>query len=815
MKYLFSLLLISSMFSVSAQTEQELKQKMHNNLRAAGGSPELMATNLRSDTVDIRNYNITLNITDFSTNVITGNTTLTFAPKINGVTQLRLDLLELTVDSVYMNGTPVTHSHNDTLIHIILDMTYNIGDTQSVTVYYHGTPVADASWGGFYFQSGYAYNMGVGFDALPHVFGRVWFPCFDNFIERSTYKFNITTNGGKVAVCNGALALDTTIASDRTRVWVMDEEIPTYLASVAVAPFAHVNQTFSGMNGAVPVILAAVPLDTTNVKNSFINLELAFDTYEQRFGPYMWNRVGFSFVPFAAGAMEHATNVAYPRSFASGSLAYQSIMAHELSHHWFGDLATCRTAEDMWLNEGWAHYCEFIFAEALSGYPAYLSAMRTNHEDNLHFNHVKEGGYQTLSNIPQNITYGDHVYNKGADVAHTLRGYMGDSLFFYSVTDYLANNNYKDVSSADFRDALTAASGMNMNDFFDGWVMNPGWPHFSVDSFAVVPAGPNFNVTVYVKQKLTGAPALYNNVPLEVTFKDANWVEQTQSFIMNGATNSFSFNTPIDPAFVAVNMGEKICDAVAPEMKTITTTGNKNFTNAKMTINVSALSAGDSAFVRVTHNYTAPDGFINCCPPYRLSPNHYWKIDGILPSVFDATATISYDGRTTAFSGNLWLDNLLNITTEDSLVLMFRPNTATDWSVFPYYTKNVIGSLTDKRGTITMDSVILGEYTFGMMDWTVGIKPVGESADEISMKLYPNPAKDNLTIDLYASFMKIPENSQVLITDATGKLIYKEKIGKKENKINVNTSGFANGMYFVSIRSNNSVIAKSKFIIAH
>lgn len=812
MKYFFSIVLIFSICTVSAQGDQQLKQKMHENHREAINDPQVLASNLRSDTVDIRNYNISLNITDFTTNTINGNTIVTFAPKLNGVTQLRLDLLELDVDSVQMNGSNVGFTYNDTLLNITLDLTYNIGDTQTVTVFYKGAPVADASWGGFYYQSGYAYNLGVGFDALPHTYGRVWFPCFDNFVERSTYKFNITTNGGKIAYCNGELSADITMGSDRLRVWTMDEEIPTYLACVAVAPYTQVNQNFSGMLGTVPVVLAAVPTDTTGVKNSFVNLELAFDTYEQKFGPYMWNRVGYTFVPFNAGAMEHATSIAYPRSFATGSLTYQMIMAHELSHHWFGDLATCRTAEDMWLNEGWAHYCEFIFAEALSGYNAYLAAARVNHEDNLHFNHVKEGGYQTLSNIPQNITYGDHVYNKGADVAHSMRGYMGDSLFFYSVKTYLANNNYKDVSSADFRDALTAASGMNMNDFFDGWVMNPGWPHFSVDSFTVAPAGPNFNVTVYVKQKLTGAPALFNNVPLEVTFKGANWQEQTQSFVMNGANNSFSFNTPIDPVFVAVNMGEKIGDAVAPEYKTITTTGNKNFANAKMAINVSSIV--DSAFIRVEHNYTAPDGFLNCCPPYRLSPNHYWKIDGILPSTFIAKATISYDGRTSSFGGNMWLDNLLNIVSEDSLVLMHRRDAGSEWSVFPYYTKNTIGSTTDKRGTITMDSVMFGEYTFGIMDWTVGIKPAGASED-ISMKVYPNPSKDYVTIDLYASFMKIPENAQLVITDATGKLIHKEKIGRKENKINVNTVGFANGIYFVSVRSNNSLIAKSKFIVTH
>lgn len=799
-------------FVAISQTEQQLKQKIHQQ-KSLSNDLQIQATNLRSDTIDILNYNISLNITDFITNVIKGNTQVKFTPKINGISQIKLDLLLLTIDSIKVGPSILTYTYDDTLLVVNLPAVYNINDTIVTTVYYHGTPVPDASWGGFYFQSGFAYNMGVGFDALPHVFGRVWFPCFDNFIERSSYEFNITTNGGKMASCNGYLASDTTDGGGlRTRKWIMNETIPSYLACVAVATFTQVNQSYNGISGTIPIVLTALPSDTTNIKNSFINLPVALSTFENHFGPFMWNKVGYLFVPFAAGAMEHATNISYPRTFAPGSLTYQFIMAHELSHHWFGDLATCRTAEDMWLNEGWAHYCEFLFFESLSGYPIYLNYVRQNHEDNLHFNTPKEG-VLTLSNIPQTFTYGDHVYNKGADIAHTMRGYLRDSLFFYSVKTYLSQNNFKDVSSTDFMNALTSASGVDMTDFFNGWVFNPGWPHFSIDSTVVTPSGPNFNVTVYVKQKLTDAPAYFNNVPLEVTFKSSNWTENTQTFIMSGANASFNFIVPFNPVFVAVNMGEKISHAVAPEIKTLKSAINYNFINAKMNITVQSIT--DSAFVRVEHNYTAPDPFKNCCIPYRLSTEHYWKIDGILPNNFKAKAIINYDGRTSSFTGNMWLDDQLITASEDSLVLMYRSNAASEWAVYPYYTKNMISLTTDKRGIITIDTMQLGEYAFAMMDYTLGIHENTPATDVIEMKIYPNPSKENVTIDLYASFIKIPENSMIVITDVSGKIIFKEKIRKHDTLININTNGFSNGLYVVSVKSKDSIIAKSKFIVAH
>jgi aminopeptidase N len=582
---------------------------------------------------------------------------------------------------------------------------------------------------------------------------------------------------------------------------------------VAVADYTQVNQIYNGINGPVPIILTALPSDTAHVKSSFTNLNLALSTFENHFGPYMWNRVGYCMVPFNSGAMEHATNISYPLFAADGTLNYQTLYAHELSHHWFGDLATCRTQEDMWLNEGWARYCEFLFTEALSGQAAYQNEIRTNHEENLHFLHVKEGGFLTLSNIPFNFTYGDHVYNKGADIAHTMRGYMGDSLFFYSVKTYLSQNNYKDVSSTDFRDALTTASGMDMTDFFNDWVFNPGWPHFSIDSFTVVPNGLNYIISIYVKQKLTGAPNYFTNVPLDITFKAPDWTEQTEKIIMSGSNATFNFTIPFSPAFVALNMDEKISHAIAPDYKKIKTTGASNFVNARMNIVVQSIT--DSAFIRVEHNYAAPDGFKSCCHPYRLSPNHYWKVDGILPSTFKAKATINYDGRTTSFSGNLWLDNNLINTVEDSLVLMYRKNTADEWMVYPYYSKNIINNNNDKRGVITIDTLKLGEYVFAMKDYTMGIQIKNLTDKFPEIRVFPNPTKELLTIDLAASSIKIPNNAILTITDTSGKISYKENLNSMQNSLNIKTSAYSSGVYFISINANGVIIAKSKFIIAH
>ncbi|MCE9539379.1 MAG: T9SS type A sorting domain-containing protein, partial [Bacteroidetes bacterium] len=276
---------------------------------------------------------------------------------------------------------------------------------------------------------------------------------------------------------------------------------------------------------------------------------------------------------------------------------------------------------------------------------------------------------------------------------------------------------------------------------------------------------------------------------------------------------SFNFTVPFNPVFVAVNMGEKISHAVAPAYKKIKTTGAANFINAKMNVTVQSIT--DSAFVRVEHNYTAPDGFKSFGHPYRLSPNHYWKVDGILPATFKAKATLNYDGRIVSFSGNYWLDNNLINTVEDSLVLMYRKNASDEWIVFPYYTKNMINNVNDKRGLITIDTLKLGEYTFAMKDHTMGIhsKPPADRSAEI--KMFPNPTKDLLTVDLGASSIKIPNNAILTISDTFGKITYSEKLNPLQNTVNLKTSAYSSGVYFISIKVNEAVIAKSKFVVAH
>lgn len=751
----------------------------------------------RSDSIDLLKTTINLTITDFANQQISGNAAIAFKAKVNGINVLRLDLLALTTDSVKINGQLLTFNHTAEVIRITLPTTYNANQGDTVTVYYHGAPVTDPSgYGGFDFSGQYAYSIGVGFAAIPHNFGRCWYPCFDNFIERCLFDFHITTSTANSGICNGTLQNVTDNGNGtHTFFWSLANEIPSYLSCVSVAPYVAVHNSFPTIAGGnVPVLMHCLAADTTKLKNSFTHLDEAFGTFENRFGPYRWERVGYVLVPFAAGAMEHASCISYPTFLVNGQTTYESTMAHELSHMWFGDLVTCDKAEEMYLNEGFARYCENIFFEGLYGHNRYVGEVRNNHRKVLNFARAADGGFYAISNVPQAVTYGSTTYEKGADVIHTLRSYMGDSLFFGGLKYYLNNNMYDDVNSDTLQRDLEDFSGLNLDDFFTGWVHQPGFPQFSVDSFKVVPAGPNFTVTTYIRQKLHHANTFVNNVPFTITFRGADWATNTQDALVSGEFTTLTFTVPFNPVLVNLNADDRISHAVTAESKVFTQTGSFSMVNGFMSINPTSIT--DSAFVYVEHNWVAADNHVDNTDNVIVSPDRFWKISGIAPAGFTAKATFGYNGRTSSTSTG-WLDPLLITGGEDSLVLLYRPNVSYPWKKYGNAVQNTQGNTTDKIGRFEVDTLKFGEYCFGRGDAAVNVPENAFKANKLLV--YPNPATNVLTLQ---SDLVFETGDEISIINAMGTLVKTHTVPEVTDRLQINLNNLPAGVYY--LRSGNS-----------
>jgi hypothetical protein len=751
------------------------------------------------DSINIVHYEIHADITDFATQQLYAHTRVHFKPLVNGINKIDLDLVGLTVDSIkdpagnLLTSTPYTLGYR-----VNLASTFNLGDSTWVEFYYHGHPLSDPSFGGFYFTSLFAFAVGIDIDDVPHNNGKTWYPCFDNFVEKATYEFHLTIPTTHMSSANGDLD-STTINPDTTKTdhWYMHYPNSTFVTSVCVSTFSKVTQYFSNYLGdTIPCYFWARPSDTTAMKNSFINLEFAFDMLEQKYGPYPYDHIGYSLVPLAGGAMEHTMNIAYPLSLTDGTTTYQHVIYHELAHAWLSNSVTPRTAEDIWMKEGIAVYGERLFDENFFSVAHYDAVIRNTHKQLLWTCHWDDNGYWPLSGIPQQYVYGTATYDKSADILHTLRSYLGDAVFFQGLNDLFAQNAYSVMDAAQVRDSLSAYTGYNLDDFFDAWVFQGGWPHISIDSIEATPAGPNYDVNVYLKQKLVGRTNYSAQVPITISLRDNNWNLYEQTIMSNGANNMVTVSVPFLPTMAYLNGDENISHAVTANYRVVKTTGAFAYSHANMTVTTTNLV--DSVYMVIEHNWAAADPVLDWSKGFTISPQRYWRVDGIWTPGSTFNATVYYNGRTTG--SNSKLDNLLITGTEDSLIMLYRPDRATDWDLCTNCLMNT-GATIDKIGTVSINGLQKGEYALALKGQTIGI----EETSINQSRVYPNPSHEVFNIECYQEY------DRITVTNIFGQEVM-NRLGYSP-VLQVDASFWARGMYLVNAYKGHQKVFSQKLIL--
>jgi aminopeptidase N len=717
-----------------------------------------------AERLDIKHYNINLNITNLKPKTISGSAIITASVLNNNTSFIEFDLLKLTVKSVSINSVQLNFSKNDSLLIIQLPNSRQKGDSISIKIEYEGQPIADAKWGGFYFTGNYSFNMGVGFASSPHNFGRCWFPCNDNFTDRSTYEYHIQTDSGFAAICGGEfIGVNNNVWN-----WKITQAIPTYLASVAVGKYVMVNDVFNSGNKSIPMILASEAKDTANFKASFVRLKQAITCFEERFGPYLFDRVGFVGVPFNSGAMEHAANIAYPLYAINGNADYETLMAHELSHHWWGNLATCRTAPDMWLNEGWASFCEALFLECLYGKEKYNEDIKDKTFEVFRWAHVRDEAYRAVSGVPHDFTYGTHVYTKGALMVNTLRTIMGDESFFKACKAYLAKNSFQDVSSANLLNEFQKFTTINLSAFFNHWIYNPGNTNVYLNKWKFTLGNALNLLEVSFREHVKISKSLYTPLPLVYRVFDKNGKSIDFPFSLNSEMLDTFFKTPFDfaPEYGIINPDNTIALAKTYEHEVFKGTGVKQLPNALLTMTVqnnpdSFTILAENYFTGVNPNEFAVKGL-------RFSPDRFWKIDGSFPPSFKATAFFNYDGSSPSSKNGGGLDNELLKIDESGLVLLYRSRPDTAWSIETELTWQSGSSLTDKTGRFWVNNLKKGEYAFGRQEAGAGLKDLNKK--KAQLKIFPNPNNGKFSIEL-------PENHSdgtLFVYDKNGILVQKE-----------------------------------------
>lgn len=744
--------------------------------------------------LDVKHYDISLTNIDYSAKTISAQAVISF-DCLNAADSVELDLWGLTVNRVYDTEPLVYRQYGEKLVIRFKEKTIK-GQSRSLSINYSGKPPQDATWGGFTFSGAYAFNLGVGFTSNPHNLGRVWFPCIDNFTDKATYTFHVTAPQGYKAFCNGNL--DSVV--NNTWHWSLQQAIPTYLASVAVAPYTSNSQQHKGTQ----ITLNALAGDSLKMAQSFVHLNDALDAFENRFGPHRFNRAGFNAVPFSGGAMEHATNIAYPLFAIDGTTNYETLYAHELSHHWWGNNVTCRADTFMWLNEGWAAYSERLFLEWVYGSDAYKADISSNHRNVLHYAHLRDGGAWPVGRVDHDRTYGMHVYDKGADMVHTLRGYMGDSAFFTACKHYMDYFAFGNADNEGLKTIFQQHTTRNLGAFFRYWIENPGSTAFSVLEWQTLDVGPAVRTEIRIKQNLRMAPELYREVPVEVTFFDIAMNRETHQLMLGGLDTTFVIVGGVKPVYIALDLNEKISDAITDKAILLHDTGVYDFVDALMNVKVNEMA--DSAFMRVEHFWTAPDNYYNKLSGVQLSTRRYWQVDGVWPDRMKASATIEYNGRLSGINYAAgYLDDDLIIANEDSLLLLYRPHAAAYWQQAEGVTKGS-GTNLDRKGTFTINELKKGQYALAIRNAATAAI---DKAVINTIRIYPNPSTGQIQID----FTPLGTSACLEITDSLGKKVKQIKLQVAQERIIVKTDGLKTGLYWVKIVGDNNNYQSQKFLV--
>ncbi|MCB1058703.1 MAG: T9SS type A sorting domain-containing protein [Calditrichaeota bacterium] len=386
----------------------------------------------------------------------------------SGLTIDSTSSLSHTVDSIGRVG--------EDSLQVYLSPSLQLGDTVDFTLFYQGTPDSIDSWGGMRFAGELSwkpqicYSMGDGLDIHPPPANYNWIPIYSDPNDKTEWEIWLHVPPHLVGVSAGA-RLDSVLHADSTSTWHyrLDQPVSTYLLFVSVSDYLIMTQRESD-----PVIENFVyPSRWTQAQTHFTAVPACLDSFAAHFGPFVFDRFGYNMT--RKGDMEHVTCVSHRDDLVGSNNAYDWLLFHEMSHMWWGDWVTIADWRDLWLNEGFASYCEALGMEWTRGEPDFRNYVRVD----LQVGARNAGSSSTI--YDPDYYWGNIVYAKGGCVLHMLRWVLGDSLFFETLRDYGEQYAFANATTAEFQSVCESHYDSTLQWFFDEWVFEGvGYPRYEV-----------------------------------------------------------------------------------------------------------------------------------------------------------------------------------------------------------------------------------------------------------------------------------------------------------------------------------------------
>jgi aminopeptidase N len=486
-KFLLSLAMILSVMLVKGQYNipVSLNENYCDHIRACENQVRYYAAPIVFNTLlekyDVTFYFLDLNVEN-NTVTISGNVTIKAKPTITTLDTFAFELISaMTIDSVFINGIRRTFQHMNDLATVPLSPPIPLGTLFSVKVYYQGTPPTGGLFSGISTEYSTQYQKNVTWTLAEPYAAKDWWPTKQDLNDKadSVWIF-LTTSPENKAGSEGLLTGITSMPGGKIRYeWKSYHPIDYYLISFAVADYQEYS-LYAHPEGTSDSVLIqnyiydhpeCLPDNQVGIDETAGFVELFSDLFGLY--PFINEKYGHCMAELGGG-MEHQTMTTI------GGFGF-GVVAHELGHMWFGDKVTCATWSDIWINEGFATYTDYLAHHFLST-PYYDSLWLKLRHDNVK---TQPGGSvyvppEDLGDISR-IFDGRLSYAKGALLLHMIRFELQDDDMFFNVLKTYVEEYGDSVATGDnFRDWLESVSGKDFTDFFNQWYYGEGYPIYDI-----------------------------------------------------------------------------------------------------------------------------------------------------------------------------------------------------------------------------------------------------------------------------------------------------------------------------------------------
>ncbi|MFD5110954.1 M1 family metallopeptidase [Streptomyces sp. NPDC058391] len=408
---------------------------------------------------DVTHYGLTLDYAP-ATGRLQGTAEIT-ARATQNLSAFNLDFAGMTVDSATVDGRRATVHRAGTELTLRPPAALGRGDTFRTVVRYSGAPRTitdpDESEEGWLRSGERAVGLGEPTGSMA------WFPGNHHPRDKASYDIRVTVPTGLKAISNGELTSERTTAGRTAFDWHCAEPMASYLAMVAIGPYE--TKATRGSKGALPVYSAVDPTVAEDSADLVAAVPGIIAWGEKTLGPYPFSSTGVVIGQRddSGYALETQNRPFLPGPTGLGTLV------HELAHQWFGNSVTPESWRDMWLNEGFAEYTEWLWEEDTNDVPVRENfAEAYDDDDNWTFPPSDPPSAADISRAP--------VYGRGAMVLHRLRVTVGDDLFFSILRSWLRTYRHGNASTRDFTAYAEKEAGRPLGGVWNGWLYGKGKP---------------------------------------------------------------------------------------------------------------------------------------------------------------------------------------------------------------------------------------------------------------------------------------------------------------------------------------------------